>query len=142
MDRRDTLAVAEILHYSESSNTTPCWFEDWLRLTNSGSIPSGPAIQELDGIRSRLIHLTPSEAMEAAFKAVKIYETALRWGDGTHRLANIEMLRRLALDYEDRCLINRSAGTPAGLVTFLRENVQGGTWTSSPKARTNRLSGW
>jgi ATP-dependent exoDNAse (exonuclease V) beta subunit len=135
VDKDDTLALAEILHYAESPCATPGWFQDWLKLKDSRSRPSGPIITELDELRSRLIHLTPTEAMEAALNAVKIYEAALKWGDGIHRLANIEKLRGLASHYEDQCLINRSAGTPAGLVTFLRQNIQGGEKDVQPEGQ-------
>ena len=126
VDKNDTVALAEILHYSESPSVTPDWFKDWLALEDPRSRLSGPIIKELDELRSKLIHFTPTEALEAALNSVGIHEAALKWGDGTHRLANIEMLRGLALHYEDQCLINRSAGTPAGLVTFLLQNIQGG----------------
>jgi ATP-dependent exoDNAse (exonuclease V) beta subunit len=125
VDKSDSLAVAEILHFTESSSVTPKWFTERLENLGNKIWNSSPTMQELDRLRGDLIHLTPSEALETALNAVRIHEAALRWGNTAQRIANLEMLKGLALNYEDQCLISRSAGTPAGLVTFLSKNVRG-----------------
>ncbi len=76
--------------------------------------------------------MTPTEALETALNAVKIREATLRWGNAGQRIANIEMLKGLALNYEDQCLVSRSAATPAGLVTFLSKNVRGEDTDTQP----------
>ena len=124
VDKDDSLAVAEILHFTESAKSTPKWFTDQLENLAAKTLYPSPIVQELDRLRSGLIHLTPTEALETALNAAKIYESALRWGDGAQRIANIEMLKGLALNYEDQCLFSRGAATPAGLVTFLSQNVR------------------
>ena len=125
VDKSDSLAAAEILHFTESSSATPKWFTDRIENPRDKSLNSIPTIQELDRLRPDLIHLTPSEALETALTAVRIHEAALRWGNGAQRIANIEMLKGLAIIYEDQCLVSRNAATPAGLVTFLSKNVRG-----------------
>ncbi len=125
VDKSDSLAVAEILHFNESSGATPKWFSERLEKLSVKVFNSSPIVQELDKLRPDLIHLTPTEALETALNAVKIREATLRWGNAGQRIANIEMLKGLALNYEDQCLVSRSAATPAGLVTFLSKNVRG-----------------
>ncbi len=124
VDKDDSLAAAEILHFTESPKSTPKWFTDQLENRAAKILYPSPIVQELDRLRSGLIHLTPTEALETALNAAKIYESVLRWGDGAQRIANIEMLKGLALSYEDQCLVSRSAATPAGLVTFLSQKVR------------------
>jgi ATP-dependent helicase/nuclease subunit A len=122
-DPDDTLAAAEILHFIESPTGCPKWFSDSLATFGVQREPN-QYVQELDSMRDRLLHVTPSQALEMALNTVEIYENVLRWGDGTHRIANVEMLRALSSVYEDQCLVRRSAATPAGLVTFLSETVK------------------
>jgi ATP-dependent exoDNAse (exonuclease V) beta subunit len=135
VDDKDTLALAEILHYTESSQGTPSWFQEWLTLSSSQNTPSLPVIKKLNELRDSLINLTPNEAMEAALNLVSMHESALKWGDGIHRLANVEKLRCLAREYEDQCLVNRSAATPAGLVTFLFNKIKGGDMDTQPEGQ-------
>jgi ATP-dependent helicase/nuclease subunit A len=124
VDAGDTLAAAEILHFTEDPSTPRQWFSLWLTQRESPSWKFHPIILDLDAERQKLLHLTPSEALQLAINAGSVSDRVVRWGDSSQRLANLEMLRSLALNYEDKCLIARSAGTPAGLVAFLASEVK------------------
>ena len=124
VDANDSLAVAEILHFSEDPSNPRQWFSNWLTQQDPPPWKSHPIIRNLEAEREKLLHLTPSEALQLAIRAGTVSDRVVLWGDGPPRLANLEMLRSLALKYEERCLIARSAGTPAGLVTFLANEVK------------------
>ncbi|MFZ2086986.1 MAG: UvrD-helicase domain-containing protein, partial [Desulfobaccales bacterium] len=124
VDGGDSLAIAEILHFTEDPSTPRQWFTSWLTQQETPSWKSHPIVQRLDEERQKLLHLTPGEAMQLAISAGAVSDRVIRWGDGPQRLANLEMLRSLALKYEEKCLIARSAGTPAGLVAFMAGEVK------------------
>jgi ATP-dependent helicase/nuclease subunit A len=124
VDAGDSLAIAEILHFTEDPFTPRQWFTSWLTQQETPSWKSHTIILGLDEERQKLLHLTPSEALQLAMSVGAVSDRVVRWGDGPQRLANLEMLRSLALKYEEKCLIARSAGTPAGLVAFLASEVR------------------
>ncbi|MBM4275176.1 MAG: DNA helicase UvrD [Deltaproteobacteria bacterium] len=125
VDPQDRLAVAEILHYTEDPADPQKWFRQWLANPKNGPKSSCAIFPKLDSRRKKLIHLTPGEVMELALSAGEVRDRVVGWGSGAKRLANLEALRGLAVTYEDHCLIERGAATPAGLVTFLAIQVEG-----------------
>lgn len=125
VDASDRLAVAEILHFTEDPSNPRRWFSQWLAQPETPPWKSHPIILDLDAERQKLLHLTPSEALQLAISAGVVSDRVVMWGDSLQRLANLEMLRSLAFKYEEKCLIAGSAGTPAGLVTFLASEVKG-----------------
>lgn len=135
VDKNDTLALAELLHFTENPSGTPKWFTDWLALNQPSTGPKSDIRARLDALRPDLINWSPSEAMQVALNSIGIYEAALRWGDGVHRLSNVEKLRGLALQYESQSLVNRIPATPAGLVTFLYQKVLGSDLDVRPEGR-------
>jgi ATP-dependent exoDNAse (exonuclease V) beta subunit len=124
VDASDSLAVAEILHFTEDPSNPRQWFSYWLTQQDSPAWKSHPIIRNLEAEREKLLHLTPGEALQLAISAGTVNDRAVLWGDSSQRLANLEMLRSLAITYEEKCLIARGAGTPAGLVTFLANEVK------------------
>ena len=117
VDGRDRLALAEIAHLSQAGDAS--WLvaalseqrEDLERL-----IPSTAGLRD---VRSRLLHLTPSEALDAAMETVGAARYAASLGDVEARLANLEALRALAREYEDECASLEIPATAGGLATWL-----------------------
>lgn len=126
VDPRDRLAVAEILHFTADRADPHQWFRRWLEHPDTIPKESCPIFSNLDENRDKLIQLTPSEVLELVLTAAEVRDRVVVWGNGKKRLANLEALRGLALTYEDHCLIERSAATPAGLITFLVKQVAKG----------------
>ena len=124
----DTVAAAEIVHFTGNGTGPGAWFTNWLAVPNPpGARPwqSHPLISRLDAVRRKLLRLTPTEAFQLALDTVRLEHTIMAWGEIGQRLANVEKMRVLAREYEDRCLVQRSAGTPAGLVTFFIKELGG-----------------
>ena len=57
--------------------------------------------------------------MDAAIASANLVELLCTWPDPAQRLANLEALRGAARAYEERCRVERCAGTVAGLVEHL-----------------------
>lgn len=121
VDPTDTLAKAEILHFTEDPPGSRRWFAGMLEGNDYGT---HTVIKALDERRESLAHLTPSEALDEAFDAGSLYRRTLSWDSRSQRLSNIEVMRRLSREYEEHCRVQRTAGTPAGLVAYLSVQVQ------------------
>lgn len=122
VDPADTIAKAEILHFTEDPPGSRQWFTGMLE---GNDYSTHAVIKALDERRDSLTHLTPSEAFDEALDAASIYRRTLSWDSRSQRLSNIEEMRRLSRTYEEHCRVQRSAGTPAGLVAYLSPEVRG-----------------
>jgi ATP-dependent exoDNAse (exonuclease V) beta subunit len=117
VDGRDRLALAEMAHLSAPEDSA------WLPAALSGEREDlerlVPATVTLRDVRSRLLHLTPSEALDAAMEAVGAAAYAASLGGVEARLANLEALRALAKEYEDECASLEAPATAGGLAAWL-----------------------
>lgn len=122
VDRHDTLAMAELIHFSSEKWGEGKWLSEWLEKGNpSNSFSTEPTIQTLDKARGKIAQMSPSEVLELAIVSAKVDELAIRWGKGDQRLANLDALRKLATVYEDQADTNRSAATISGFLLFLAD---------------------
>ncbi len=76
-------------------------------------------VTALRAVHDRADTLGPVEAMDAAIASANLVELLCTWPDPAQRLANLEALRGAARAYEERCRVERCAGTVAGLVEHL-----------------------
>ncbi len=86
-------------------------------------------IETLDKLRTRAAELSSSELLDLLLSELGLRRIAASWGNPVQRLDNLEMLRKLALQYEDAC--NRLQ-TAASLGGFL-------LWVSTLEARGHDL---
>lgn len=121
-DVRDTLALAEILHFASAAWSDGRWFGPWLQAHQPRAFFGGEArVAALDAVRHRVLHMSPSEVFDLALSAGGVYETSLAWGNGDQRMANLDAIRSLAAQYEDSCRVNGTAATVSGLTLFFHE---------------------
>lgn len=122
VDANDTLALAELVHFSSDTWGEGRWLTDWLQ-TDKGldTIKTEPLIQGLDQARQKIVQMSPSEVLDLALVTSKADEVALSWGQGDQRLANLDALRKLATKYEDLAGTNGTAATAVGFLLFLNE---------------------
>ncbi|MCF8567975.1 UvrD-helicase domain-containing protein [Alicyclobacillus tolerans] len=121
-DAKDTLALAEILHFASPAWSNGRWFRPWLEADQPREFFSGEArVAALDAVRERVADMSPTEVFDLALSASGIYETAMAWGDADQRLANLDAVRSLARQYEDSCDVNGIAATISGLSLFFHE---------------------
>jgi ATP-dependent helicase/nuclease subunit A len=125
VDPGDTLALAELIHFSSEVWGEGRWLSDWIDTDKRASIvETEPVIQELDKAREKIVQMSPSEVLELALVTSRVDEIGLSWGQGEQRLANLDALRKLAVKYEDIAGTNGTAATTTGFLLFLSDDVK------------------
>ncbi|WP_338452539.1 UvrD-helicase domain-containing protein [Niallia oryzisoli] len=122
IDPRDTLALAELLHFSSDKWGEGRWLNEWLQSDKRAeTFATESIIQKLNKAREKIAQMSPGEVLELASITARVDETALRWGKPEQRLANLDALRKLASVYEDTAATNGTAATMTGFLLFLGE---------------------
>lgn len=122
VDPNDTLALAELIHFSSESFGEGQWLSPWLEHEKPADlVHTEPLIQALDNARENVVQMSPSEVLDLAIVSAKADEIALKWGQGDQRLANLDALRKLAMIYEDNAGTNRTTATTSGFLLFLAD---------------------
>ncbi|HEX6706076.1 MAG TPA: UvrD-helicase domain-containing protein [Albitalea sp.] len=144
-DSADTVASATVVGLT-GSLLPEQWLEDRLqfmadvRVDESGrNIPrhrdwkvrgddAHPLLVRLESLRSRLLSLTPREALRLAKAESGIARLVHQWSVNEHaaqvRIANVEALLALGDEYEDACLGTRQPATVNGLLLWLQERAE------------------
>lgn len=117
VDRRDSLALAEIIHLRHGYSTN--WLDIWLRDGSKSLEHYVPETARLKDGAANLITWTPAEALDFAISAGGVLSVAKSWGHYANRTANLDALRGLAWQYEEHCRITRKSCTASGLVAYL-----------------------
>ena len=104
----------------DDGEVQPPWLERGLSDDGTRSLRDDlPALKVLDEQREDLAHLTPREALAVAMSGSRFLDRVLGWDNPLDRIANLDALRGLAVQYEDEARTLRSAATAAGLVVWL-----------------------
>ncbi|MBM7572932.1 UvrD-helicase domain-containing protein [Aquibacillus albus] len=120
IDSNDTLALAEIIHFSSEKWGEGRWLSEWLDEEKRMDIlKEEEPIQRLDTARGKINQMSPSEVLDMALVAANVDEVTLRWGDGEQRLANVDALRKLATQFEEISSTNGTVATTSGFLFFL-----------------------
>jgi ATP-dependent exoDNAse (exonuclease V) beta subunit len=134
-DTGDSLASADILSFATGSNAES-WLTTRIDAVNAGDQRAwddgaDPILTRLAEARNDIGALSPAEALSLAMQVADIHQIVLGWDESTrlteHRLANLQRLKTLAIEYEDHCKANHVAGTTAGFLLWLRALEQGFT---------------
>jgi ATP-dependent helicase/nuclease subunit A len=134
LESGSALSVAQIEALTDFRGLEPeAWlserltFEDQRRSARAADEP-GPAplttsdyVARLESLRSEVQSLSPTEAVDRVLACLDLASLCRRWPDPNQRLANLDALRGLAADYEERCTQRREAATIAGLLRFFDE---------------------
>ncbi|MFZ3579930.1 UvrD-helicase domain-containing protein [Virgibacillus sp. DJP39] len=120
IDSNDTLALAEIIHFSSEKWGEGRWLSEWLDEEKRMDIfKREEPIQRLDAVRVKINQMSPSEVLDMALVAANVDDVVLRWGGGEQRLANLDALRKLATQYEEISSTNGTVATTSGFLFFL-----------------------
>ncbi|MBI2894413.1 MAG: UvrD-helicase domain-containing protein [Deltaproteobacteria bacterium] len=128
LDPQDSLSEA-ILEALSGFDGRPA--EEWLahridRATDPGGVrpspaPAPPWRTNLESLRDRLEVLSPIEAVDLTLEALDALGAAAAWPEPSQRRCNLDALRALAAEYEERSHDRREAATVAGLLRFFDE---------------------
>ncbi len=83
--------------------------------------PVSDYLARLEPVRAEIHALSPTEAVDRVLACLDLARLCRRWPDPVQRSANLDALRGLASDYEERSSQNREAATVAGLLRFFDE---------------------
>jgi ATP-dependent helicase/nuclease subunit A len=78
-------------------------------------------VARLEALRPEVQCLAPTEAVNRVLACLDFASLCRRWPDPNQRLANLDAVRALAANYEERSAQNREAATVAGLLRFFDE---------------------
>jgi ATP-dependent helicase/nuclease subunit A len=134
-DPSDTIASAEIFSLADSSEPET-WLVDRLQhLANRGDWDSWregaddphPILATLARLRTELPLLAPREALQTVIVQCGLASRVLRWKQdvsaGRERLANLDAMLALAVNYEDICRSRQHAASISGLILWLNEQA-------------------
>jgi ATP-dependent helicase/nuclease subunit A len=127
VDQRDTLASAELDALTGVSQPSP---DEWLALrVQAHTAKTDPALTSpwrapLEQLRSQLPILSPTEALDRVLSVLDVASLAVLWPEPEQRLVNLEALRALAADYEERCDYQGDSATLQGLLRYFEETQQ------------------
>ncbi|WP_342558928.1 UvrD-helicase domain-containing protein [Metasolibacillus sp. FSL K6-0083] len=122
INKRDTLALAKIIHFSSDFWQNGEWLEEWLKVENPDElVENDPIIKQLSEARENIYKMSPSETLDLAIVKAKVDEQVMRWGNAKQRLANIDNLRSLVKQYEHGAETNGYAATVNGLLFYLED---------------------
>jgi len=140
-DPHDTLATAEIVSLADCTEPEQ-WLADRLAWIESGAphaqwreepvegAAAHPVLGTLKVLRGQGTLLTPREAVELVLARCAIARRVVQWqqdaGQARRRLANIDRLVTLAVDYEDQCHASREAATLSGFLLWLQDLAAAG----------------
>jgi len=128
LTRKDTLSIAEILLLA-SKRPIEKIIEDrliYLRDQEAG-LPVGswagrdPYIKALDRLREEVKELSSSEILNLLLNELDLRRIIAAWGKVDQRLDNIDVMRKMAIDYEERCNRLHTAASLGGLLLWLTE---------------------
>ena len=135
-DDGDTLATAEIVSLADCEEPE-VWLADrlaWLEKEGAsaamwkeadGSGGGHPILTTLAELRALTAVLSPREAVELVLARCGIARRVIQWQRDAEqarlRLANVDRLVELAVQYEDECAASREAATLSGLLLWLQQ---------------------
>jgi ATP-dependent helicase/nuclease subunit A len=126
LNRYDTLAIAEILLLAERMPVEEI-IEDRLDFLATDAAArsdyrwaaSRPLIRQLNDLRDRAAELSGEEIMSLVIEELDLRRTIASWGAPVQRLANLEVLQKLALQYEEACNRLHSAASLGGFLLWM-----------------------
>lgn len=140
-DPHDTLATAEIVSLADCAEPEQwlagrlAWIESgapqaqWMEEPTDGA-KAHPVLATLKALRSQGTLLTPREAVELVMARCGLARRVVQWQrdreQASRRLANLDRLVTLAMDYEDQCHAGREAATLSGFLLWLQDLASAG----------------
>lgn len=133
LNRRDSLSVAEVLLLA-GDRTIEQIIEDRLEYLDQPPeeqrkqawAADDAVIEKLDRLRGRIVELTTAETLELLLEELDLLRVIVRWGSVEQRLDNVDVLRKLTLQYEEACNRLHTASSLGGLLLWLNDMAEDG----------------
>lgn len=128
LQQSDALAVAEILLLSQNKKTADIvssrldYLEKLAEEFDNHTWASEDAyIRKINDLRERSRECAPSEMLLLIVEELDLRRIVMTWGDAPQRLANLDLLQKMVLDYEDACNRKNAAASLGGFLLWLDE---------------------
>lgn len=124
----DALSVAEILVLATELSTAEI-IEDRLQYVsalgeqyddNQWAIDNA-YIAKINELREKAREFSASELLNLLIEELDLRRLIMTWGNVSQRLDNVDIIRKMALDYEDACNRLQSAASLGGFLLWLQE---------------------
>ena len=129
LNKNDSLSIAEILLLAGGKTLEEITNERLAYLAErDGSdeyigpwAADFPIIDQLNRLRGETVELSSGELLNRLLSELDLRRLVVRWGNAQQRLANIDVLRKLALQYEENCNRLHTAASLGGWLLYLNE---------------------
>jgi ATP-dependent exoDNAse (exonuclease V) beta subunit len=119
-DPEDALSAAEIARMLEHPDDPDRWLAALLAKPGAEAFKDVPVIARIkDASATERPHLGVLASFDRVSEILSIRDLCRRWGNSGERLANLNMLRSLAVDYASLAVKEGAGMTTAGLSAFL-----------------------
>lgn len=127
LNKQDALSIAEILLLA-GNQTLEEIIEHRLRHLHEENIDgkrdwavTNPFIRRLSDLRERIAELSSAEILNLLLEELDLRRLIASWGSVAQRLDNVDVLRRLALQYEEACTRLHTAASLGGFLLYLND---------------------
>lgn len=128
LNKSDSLSIAEILLLADNQHIEQIIEErlDYLERVaqNNRERPwasDNPVINKLHELRPQVAELSSTEILNLVMEDLDLRRTIARWGKVAQRMDNVDVLRKLALQYEEACNRMHTAASLGGFLLWLNE---------------------
>lgn len=125
LNHYDSLSVAEILLLGSGKVIEDIIDDRMTFLERGESFPrwaaDDPLINRLDQLRQSSIELSSAEILDLLLEELDLRRRIAAWGNTLQRLDNVDVMRRLALQFEESCNRLHSAASLGGFLLWLNE---------------------
>lgn len=140
IDSKDSLARAEIARLLDNPGNHEGWLEKALSMPYS----QGFDLEEftrLEETKNALPMAGPLPFLDAAMESVRVRRCCLAWGQSETRLANLDVLRSLCVNYVEECRNAGRGASPSGMLAHL-ENLSTATRAVVQDENTVQVLTW
>ena len=128
LNETDSLSVAEILLLADKKNIEDIIDDRLIFLKNAGDYvyeadwgAESPIIQQLKKLREETTELSSAEILNLVLAELDLRRIIVSWGNVRQRMDNVDVLRKLAFQYEEACNRLHVAASLGGFLLWLNE---------------------
>ena len=147
LNQTDSLSIAEILLLAGQSSIEEI-IENRLQYlqhindngTYSRWAADNPFVQQLNVLREQVVELSSTEILNLMLEDLDLRRIIVSWGNTQQRLGNVDVLRKLAVKYEESCNRLHTAASLGGFLLWLNELESSGKDMQSSGENENAIN--
>lgn len=128
VDPRDAIAAAELARIITYPDDLDGFVGQVLTTPGRDAFAGDETVARVHAARAAEPDLGPLAAVDAVLAATEVRRLCAEWGDAAMRLGNLDALRAHAVAYVERAASAGEAPTVVGLLAYLGELAEEGSW--------------